>query len=244
MVCPAALTRASPPRTRLLATSGRPVRVVPGTWWSGYRGPVKSTASDALRRGVDVVVAVAGLVVLAPVLVVVSVAIRVRMGSAVLFRQRRVGLAGHPFMLLKFRTMHHPAPGREGPEFDHLRLGRLGELLRASSIDELPSLWNLLRGNITLVGPRPLPVHYWPRYRGDEYRRFEVKPGITGLAQVHGRNLVDWPERLALDVRYVRERSLVGDLRILVRTVPMVMSGDGVSNGEVVTMHALPDDRA
>ena len=102
---------------------------------------------------------------------------------------------------------------------------------------------HLLRGDITLVGPRPLPTHYWPRYRGDEYRRFEVKPGITGLAQVSGRNLVDWPERLALDVRYVEQRSLLGDARILVRTVPTVLSGSGVSNGQVVTMHALPADR-
>ncbi|CAB4543859.1 MAG: sugar transferase [Actinobacteria bacterium] len=199
--------------------------------------------SAALRRAVDVVVASLGLLVLAPLLAATAVAIRVRMGRGILFRQRRLGLAGRPFVLLKFRTMHHPAPGREGPEFDEFRLGRLGRLLRASSIDELPSLWNLLRGDVTLVGPRPLPVHYWPRYRGDEYRRFEVKPGITGLAQVHGRNLVDWPERLALDVRYVEERSLTGDLRILARTVPMVLTGSGVSNGQVVTMHALPKDR-
>ena len=197
----------------------------------------------ALRRAVDVVVASLGLLVLAPLLAATAVAIRVRMGRGILFRQRRLGLAGRPFVLLKFRTMHHPAPGREGPEFDEFRLGRLGRFLRASSIDELPSLWNLLRGDVTLVGPRPLPVHYWPRYRGDEYRRFEVKPGITGLAQVHGRNLVDWPERLALDVRYVEERSLTGDLRILARTVPMVLTGSGVSNGQVVTMHALPKDR-
>jgi lipopolysaccharide/colanic/teichoic acid biosynthesis glycosyltransferase len=204
---------------------------------------VGSRVSAGVRRSVDVVAASAGLLVLSPLLAATACAIRVRMGRGILFRQRRVGLAGRPFVLLKFRTMHHPAPGREGPEFDELRLGRLGRLLRASSIDELPSLWNLLRGDITLVGPRPLPVHYWPRYRGDEYRRFEVKPGITGLAQVHGRNLVDWPERLALDVRYVEERSLLGDLRILLRTVPMVLTGSGVSNGQVVTMHALPDDR-
>lgn len=204
---------------------------------------VGAWGAAALRRAVDVVVASLGLLVLAPLLAATAVAIRVRMGRGILFRQRRLGLAGRPFVLLKFRTMHHPAPGREGPEFDEFRLGRLGRFLRASSIDELPSLWNLLRGDVTLVGPRPLPVHYWPRYRGDEYRRFEVKPGITGLAQVHGRNLVDWPERLALDVRYVEERSLTGDLRILARTVPMVLTGSGVSNGQVVTMHALPKDR-
>lgn len=199
--------------------------------------------SDLLRRGVDLTVASVGLLVLAPVLALAAGAIRLTMGRGVLFRQRRQGLAGRPFVLLKFRTMKHPSPGREAPEYDAERMTALGSLLRSTSIDELPSLWNLFRGDITLVGPRPLPEHYWERYRGDEYRRFEVKPGITGLAQVSGRNLVDWPERLALDVRYVRERSLLGDLRILLRTVPTVLGRTGVSNGVVVTMHALPADR-
>jgi lipopolysaccharide/colanic/teichoic acid biosynthesis glycosyltransferase len=199
--------------------------------------------ADVLRRTVDVTVAAVGLLLLAPVLGGAALAVRTTMGPRVMFRQERLGLAGRPFTLLKLRTMKHPEPGREGPEFDADRMTRLGSVLRASSVDELPSLWNLLRGDITLVGPRPLPTHYWPRYRGDEYRRFEVKPGITGLAQVSGRNLVDWPERLALDVRYVEQRSLLGDARILVRTVPTVLSGSGVSNGQVVTMHALPADR-
>jgi lipopolysaccharide/colanic/teichoic acid biosynthesis glycosyltransferase len=201
------------------------------------------TPSDLLRRVVDVTVAMVGLVALSPVIVASVVAVRVLMGRDVLFRQERLGLAGRPFMLLKLRTMKHPETGREAPEFDAERMTGLGAWLRSSSIDELPSLWNLLRGDITLVGPRPLPKHYWHRYRGDEYRRFEVKPGITGLAQVSGRNLVDWPERLALDVRYVEQRSLIGDLRILVRTVPTVLSGSGVSSGQAVTMHALPEDR-
>ena len=199
--------------------------------------------ADVVRRTVDVTVAALGLLLLSPVLGGAALAVRATMGPRVMFRQERLGLAGRPFTLLKLRTMKHPEPGREGPEFDADRMTRLGSVLRASSVDELPSLWNLLRGDITLVGPRPLPTHYWPRYRGDEYRRFEVKPGITGLAQVSGRNLVDWPERLALDVRYVEQRSLLGDARILVRTVPTVLSGSGVSNGQVVTMHALPADR-
>jgi lipopolysaccharide/colanic/teichoic acid biosynthesis glycosyltransferase len=201
------------------------------------------TPADLVRRTIDVMVAACGLVVMSPVLGGAALAVRVAMGRGVLFRQERLGLAGRPFMLMKLRTMKHAAPGREGPEFDAERMTRLGAVLRASSIDELPSLWNLLRGDITLVGPRPLPTHYWHRYRGEEYRRFEVKPGITGLAQVSGRNLVDWPERLALDVEYVADRSLLGDLRILARTVPTVLSGSGVSSGQVVTMHALPDDR-
>ena len=199
--------------------------------------------AELLRRTLDVSVAAAGLVVLAPVIASSALAVRVSMGPGIVFRQERLGLAGHPFMLLKLRTMRHPQPGREGPAFDAERLTRLGRWLRTSSIDELPSLWNLFRGDISLVGPRPLPKHYWHRYRGQEYRRFEVKPGITGLAQVSGRNLVDWPDRLALDVRYVEQRTLFGDLRILLRTVPTVLSGAGVSHGQTVTMHALPDDR-
>lgn len=199
--------------------------------------------SDVLRRLVDLVVASVGLVTLVPVMLIVAVVVRLRMGSGVLFRQLRLGRAGRPFELLKFRTMLTPEPGREGPEHDAERLTVLGSFLRSTSIDELPSLINLFRGEITLVGPRPLPLHYWPRFRGDEYERFEVRPGITGLAQVSGRNMVDWPERLALDVRYVRKRSLVGDVRILARTVPLVLGRRGVSNGAAVTMHALPADR-
>lgn len=202
-----------------------------------------TAVSDRLRRVIDVVAATAGLLVLAPVFLAVAAAVRLRLGPGVIFRQRRLGLAGRPFSLLKFRTMRHPKPGREGPEFDEDRLGRLGRWLRATSLDELPSLWNLLRGDIALVGPRPLPVHYWDRYRGEEYRRFEVRPGITGLAQVSGRNALDWPDRLALDVEYVRERSLLGDIRILARTVAVVARREGVDHGAGVTMHELPTDR-
>jgi lipopolysaccharide/colanic/teichoic acid biosynthesis glycosyltransferase len=187
--------------------------------------------------------AVVGLVLLSPVIAATMVAVRIRMGPGVLFRQRRLGLGGQPFEVLKLRTMLHPQPGRSGPQYDAERLSPLGKWLRATSLDELPSLVNLLRGEITLVGPRPLPVHYWERYRGDEYRRFEVKPGITGLAQINGRNTVDWPERLAFDVRYVGERSLLGDLRILIKTVPAVLGRHGIDQESGVTMTELPPDR-
>jgi lipopolysaccharide/colanic/teichoic acid biosynthesis glycosyltransferase len=201
---------------------------------------MRTVAADCCRRTVDVVVAATLLVLLAPVMAAVAVVVRVRMGSPVLFRQRRLGRGGRPFALYKFRSMHAPQPGREGPEFDHERLGRLGSVLRSTSLDELPSLVNLLRGEIGLVGPRPLPVHYLPRFTLEQRARFEVRPGITGLAQVAGRNAVDWPERLALDVRYVRERSLLLDARILWRTVPMVLGRTGVDHRDGVTMHELP----
>jgi lipopolysaccharide/colanic/teichoic acid biosynthesis glycosyltransferase len=199
--------------------------------------------ADAVRRSIDVAVACVGLVVTCPVMLLAAVAVRTSLGRGVLFRQQRLGLGGRPFCLLKFRTMRHAQPGRDAPTFDGERLTRLGSWLRASSIDELPSLWNLLRGDIALVGPRPLPVHYWHRFRDDEYQRFEVRPGISGLAQVSGRNGVDWDERLALDVQYVRTRTLGGDLRILVRTVPTVLGRAGVAHHGSATMHALPEDR-
>ena len=200
--------------------------------------------ADGVRRLVAMSAAAVVLVVVSPVLLVVAVALRVTMGRGVLFRQRRIGRGGRPFELLKFRTMRDAVGGREGSEFDAERITRLGQFLRASSIDELPSLVNVLKGDMVLVGPRPLPTHYWQRFRGDEYRRFEVAPGLTGLAQVNGRNAVDWPERLALDVRYVDERTLWGDLVIVLRTVPLVLFRRGVGHSEgVATMHELPADR-
>lgn len=200
-------------------------------------------AADVARRCADVIVGVVGLVLLAPVMVAVALLVRLTIGPGVVFRQRRLGRAGRPFVLLKFRTMRHPAPGREAPEFDGERLGRSGRWLRATSLDELPSLWNLVRGDVGLVGPRPLPVHYFTRFRSEEFERFLVRPGITGLAQVSGRNAVDWPERLALDVEYVRTRSLRGDGRILGRTVRTVLARDGIAHDGGSTMHELPADR-
>ena len=199
--------------------------------------------ADPVRRFVDVAAAISGLIVASPILLGVAVATRVTAGRGVLYRQRRLGLGGRPFELCKFRSMRHPATGREAPEFDAERITRVGRWVRATSLDELPSLWNLLRGEITLVGPRPLPVHYWDRFVGDEYERFSVRPGITGLAQISGRNAVDWPARLALDVDYVRTRSLRGDLRILIDTIPAVLARSGIDHAEGITMHELPADR-
>jgi lipopolysaccharide/colanic/teichoic acid biosynthesis glycosyltransferase len=139
--------------------------------------------------------------------------------------------------------MRDPRPGRENPRYDAERITRVGRWIRATSLDELPSLWNLVRGDVSLVGPRPLPEFYWPRFRGDEYERFTVRPGITGLAQVDGRNALTWDERLAIDVRYVRSRTLRGDLEILARTVPAVLAARGVDAGEQITMTELPVDR-
>ena len=199
--------------------------------------------SDLFRRGVDVTAAAIGLVVLAPLFVLVALLTRIGVGPGVLFRQQRIGRGGRPFELLKFRTMRPAEPGRSDPAFDAERTTAVGRFLRSSSLDEIPSLVNLLRGEIALVGPRPLPVWYWDVFRDDEYERFHVRPGITGLAQVNGRNQVGWDARLAYDVEYVRTRTLRGDGAILRRTVGVVLGRSGVDHGEGITMVSLVKER-
>jgi len=183
-----------------------------------------------VKRAVDVVGAVLALAVAAVPMAVIALAIRVSMGRPVLFAQGRPGLGGDVFTLYKFRTM------RVGTGDDADRITRLGRLLRATSLDELPELWNVLRGDMSLVGPRPLLVEYLEHYSPEQARRHEVRPGITGLAQVSGRNASTWEERLALDVRYVEQRSLAMDLRILGRTVRAVLRREGVSAEGHATM--------
>lgn len=193
------------------------------------------------KRAVDVTGAAVGLVMSAPLLVALAVAIRVNMGRPILFRQIRPGLHGLPFTLLKFRTMRAPAYPAE-PDAD--RLTTLGRWLRRSSLDELPELVNVLRGDMSLVGPRPLLMDYLERYSPAQARRHEVRPGITGLAQVEGRNLVAWEDRLALDVWYVDHLSLWEDVRIIGRTVATVLSGVGVSADDHATMAPFQGSRA
>jgi lipopolysaccharide/colanic/teichoic acid biosynthesis glycosyltransferase len=188
-----------------------------------------------VKRAVDVVGAAVGLVVAAVPMAVIAVAIRVSMGRPVLFAQVRPGLGGEVFTLYKFRTM------RAGSGPDAERITRVGRFLRATSLDELPELWNVLRGDMSLVGPRPLLVEYLDRYSPEQARRHEVRPGITGLAQVSGRNASTWPERLALDVRYVDERSLGLDVRILARTVRAVLRREGISADGHATMPRFDD---
>ena len=189
-----------------------------------------------VKRGGDLAAASVGLVVAAPVLAVIAVAVRRSMGPPVLFRQQRAGRDAVPFALLKIRTMRDPLRGEELFTSDEVRLTPLGRRLRAWSLDELPQLVNVLRGEMSLVGPRPLPTAYVDRYSPEQRRRLEATPGITGWAQVNGRNAVDWDERLQLDVWYVDHVSLALDLRILWRTVRQVLSGHGVSAEGHATM--------
>lgn len=181
-------------------------------------------------RFLDRLVAGVILAITVPLWGAVAVAVRLTMGSPVLFRQVRAGAGGQSFSMVKFRTMRDPRPGEEGPEFDGVRLTRLGRFLRATSLDELPTFLNVLRGEMNLVGPRPLPVRYLERYSARHARRHEVPPGITGYAQVHGRNLLGWDEQLDLDVWYVDRRSLRLDLSVLGRTLTTVVRRDGISH--------------
>jgi sugar transferase EpsL len=189
-----------------------------------------------MKRALDLALAGMGLVVTAPLLLAVGVAIRVAMGSPVLFVQERAGLGGRAFRLYKFRTMRPAASPEHEVQTDAERLTPLGRWLRRWSLDELPQLWNVCRGDMSLVGPRPLPVRYLARYTPLQARRHEVPPGLTGWAQIHGRNAQTWAERLTLDAWYVDHRSLGLDLSILARTVSRVLNGRGVSGAGGSTM--------
>ncbi|GJG88448.1 UDP-phosphate galactose phosphotransferase [Gemmatimonadetes bacterium T265] len=182
-----------------------------------------------LKRAIDVVGAAVGLVVLSPVLLGVALVLARRMGRPVLFRQTRPGLHGRAFTMYKFRTMRD-AVGRDGrPLADAERLTPLGRLLRSTSLDELPELFNVLRGEMSLVGPRPLLMEYLPLYTPEQARRHDVRPGMTGWAQVNGRNAIGWDEKFARDVWYVDHQSLALDVRILLLTLARVLAREGVS---------------
>ena len=183
-----------------------------------------------MKRAFDLLLIVLFAPLWLPALALTACAVRAGMGAPVFFRQKRAGLNGRPFRLLKFRTM------REGDGSDEERLTRFGRFLRASSLDELPELWNVLKGEMSLVGPRPLPVRYLPRYTPEQNRRHEVLPGITGWAQVNGRNSLDWETKFRYDVDYVDSRSHWLDLKILVMTVGQVLFPRHISHDGEATM--------
>ena len=184
----------------------------------------------AAKRGLDVTGAAVGIVVLAPLLAWTALAALVAQGPPILFRHERPGLGGKPFTMLKFRTMRPPRRGEARYETDRQRVTRLGRFLRSTSIDELPELWNVLRGEMSLVGPRPLLVEYLDRYTPEEGRRHEMRPGMTGWAAVNGRHALRFEDRLALDVWYVDHWSLWLDLKILALTMRQVLRREDVSS--------------
>ena len=188
------------------------------------------------KRLLDLVLVMPALMILAPVLVVLGLLVRWRLGSPVFFRQRRPGLRGRPFTLLKFRTMTETRDEKGQLLRDEGRLTQFGRFLRRTSLDELPELFNVLKGEMSLVGPRPLLVEYLERYTVEQARRHEVKPGITGWAQVNGRNALSWGEKFEFDVWYVDHVGLWLDLEILAMTVWQVVTGKGVSAEGYATM--------
>lgn len=189
-----------------------------------------------MKRVFDFVVAAVALVVLSPVLLVVALMIRRKLGSPVLFSQMRPGLNARPFRMVKFRTMRDAIDRDGNPLPDAERMTPFGAKLRAMSIDELPELWNVLRGEMSLVGPRPLLMQYVPLYSREQARRHEVRPGVTGWAQVNGRNALGWDEKFRLDTWYVDNRSFALDLRILWLTVRKVVVREGISADGEATM--------
>ena len=196
-----------------------------------------------LKRVMDVSIASLALIMLSIPMLIAACAVRLKMGGPVLFRQLRPGLKGRPFEVLKFRTMTDARDERGQPLPDEQRLTATGRWLRRLSLDELPQLINVLRGDMSLVGPRPLLMEYLPLYTPEQARRHDVPPGITGWAQVNGRNAVDWEERFRLDVWYVDHQSLWLDLKILGLTLARVLGGDGISEPGAATMSKFTGSR-
>jgi lipopolysaccharide/colanic/teichoic acid biosynthesis glycosyltransferase len=189
-----------------------------------------------LKRLIDVFFSAAMLILLAPFLLLIAICVRTKLGSPIFFVQERPGLNARPFNLIKFRTMLDAVDENGVPLPDDERLTPFGKFLRSSSIDELPEFWNILRGDMSLVGPRPLLTQYLPLYSPSQARRHEIRPGITGWAQVNGRNLLSWEEKFDLDIWYLNNRSMFLDIKILLLTVKEVFQRSGISSENHATM--------
>ena len=189
-----------------------------------------------LKRAFDIAASASALVVLSPVLAITAYKVKKELGSPVLFRQTRPGLHGKPFEMIKFRTMKDALDKNGNVLPDSERLTEFGKKLRASSLDELPELWNVLKGDMSLVGPRPLLMEYLPLYNTEQAKRHNVRPGVTGYAQVNGRNSLSWEDKFKLDTWYVEHQSLWLDMKILLKTVKKVIIKDGISAEGEATM--------
>lgn len=197
-----------------------------------------------VKRLLDIVISLVALVILSPVLLIVAVLVRVKLGSPVIFHQDRPGYREKVFKLCKFRSMTD-ARGADGELLpDEIRLTKFGKALRATSLDELPELWNILKGDMSLIGPRPLLVRYLPRYSEFQRHRHDVRPGLTGWAQVNGRNAISWEAKFQYDVEYVNKVSFLFDLKILLMTVGRVFGRNGISSGTHATMEEFMGNEA
>ncbi len=188
------------------------------------------------KRPQDFLCALVALVVLSPLLLLIALLVRLKLGSPVLFSQARPGRNARIFNLYKFRTMLPPEDGKSSPQYDAERLTPFGKALRAMSLDELPELLNVLKGDMSIVGPRPLLVQYLGRYSPLQARRHEVRPGLTGLAQINGRNAISWEEKFDWDVKYVDRITLAGDWKIILGTIATVFRREGISSADAATM--------
>ncbi len=189
-----------------------------------------------MGRMLDIIVSIITLIILSPLMLLIALAIRLLLSNPIFFWQRRPGRNGKPFEMVKFRTMREGVDNQGNPLPDADRLTRLGRFLRSTSLDELPELWNVLKGDMSLVGPRPLLMEYLPLYSQEQARRHVVRPGVTGWAQVNGRNAISWEEKFELDVWYVDNHSLLLDIKIIWLTVRKVFQRDGVSADGEATM--------
>ena len=196
-----------------------------------------------MKRLIDILASTIALVLLSPVVVVVALLVRQKLGSPILFKQVRPGLHGKSFNMMKFRTMLNAVDGQGNPLPDDVRLTDFGKFLRSTSLDELPGLWSVLKGDMSLVGPRPLLVEYLPLYSPEQARRHEVRPGITGWAQVNGRNAISWEDKFKLDVWYVENQSLWLDIKILFLTVWKVVHRQDISADGEATMSKFTGSR-
>lgn len=189
-----------------------------------------------VKRCLDFMLSLIALIILSPVLLIVAILVRCKLGSPIIFKQQRPGLHEKIFCMYKFRTMTDAKDADGNLLPDEVRLTKFGKLLRSTSLDELPELFNILKGDMAIVGPRPLLVQYLPRYNERQHRRHDVRPGFTGLAQVNGRNSISWQEKFEWDVRYVENVSFLVDLRIIAKTVKVVLKRDGISSETSATM--------
>jgi len=196
-----------------------------------------------LKRIFDIICSLVGLILLSPIIIILAILLRIYLGTPVIFQQIRPGLKGKPFTLFKFRTMSNNTD-EEGKLFpDANRISRIGHLLRSTSLDELPTLWNVLKADMSLVGPRPLLVEYLNLYTPEQARRHEVKPGITGWAQVNGRNAISWEEKFKFDLWYVNNHDFWLDIKIIIITILKVFRQDGINQSRAISMEKFQGNR-